>query len=363
MAWSGDQKRLDNKKRNLDSKARFSTWTPMNHQPTNDKVFEERLDILHKWFDKWTDLQKKKALEHVLGQSNLNQLEFVKGLVSLQVPVRKEDFTRVLPRVICIYIFSYLDPRSLCRCAQVCWYWKFLCESDQIWMPKALKLNWYLTFQPSPFETGVWKRLYLENVRSLHYLPPKNAPSSQPVNGEQKQTKSSVSSARKPPRPRSAAASSKPLEHKPWRGTDPKAVDTVRNNYLDNNDEILKARERRMEKRGTKLKKSGSITDMSESAKQSRPMSAGMAYKLKKASSTSNVSDVDGRPDWARGLEDTSNQYSTSLGMSVSRPGPVVKPVPSSKAVTRTERHPPANNLFPTQAWTTVNQDSSDDER
>ena len=38
MAWSGDQKRLENKKKNLDSKIRFSAWTPMNHHPTNDKV-------------------------------------------------------------------------------------------------------------------------------------------------------------------------------------------------------------------------------------------------------------------------------------------------------------------------------------
>ncbi|XP_071965985.1 F-box only protein 16-like isoform X2 [Antedon mediterranea] len=352
MAWSGDQKRLDNKRRNLDSKARFSTWTPMNHQPTNDKVFEERLEILHKWFDKWTNSQKKIALEHVLGQSNLNQLEFVKGVVSLQVPVRKEDFTRALPRVLSIYIFSFLDPRSLCRCAQVCWYWKFLCEADQVWMPKALKLNWHLTFQPSPFETGVWKRLYLENVRSLHYLPPKNSPSpktasASPVNGEQKHAKSGTS-ARKPPRPRSAT-SSKPLEHKPWRGSDPKTTDTMRNNYLDNEDEILKARQKRMEKRGnTRLKKSGSITDMEQTAnhQQARPMSASMSYKLKKARSASNVSDVDGRPDWARSSE--ANPYqSTDLSTSVGRPAPIIKPVPSSTAVTRTERHPPVILLHP----------------
>lgn len=56
---------------------------------------------------------------------------------------------------------------------QVCWYWRYLTELDQLWMPKALKLGWYLTFTPSIYETGVWKRHYLENVRSLHYLPPK----------------------------------------------------------------------------------------------------------------------------------------------------------------------------------------------
>ena len=30
-----------------------------------------------------------------------------------------EDFTRALPRVLSLYVFSFLDPRSLSRCAQV----------------------------------------------------------------------------------------------------------------------------------------------------------------------------------------------------------------------------------------------------
>lgn len=34
----------------------------------------------------------------------------------------------------------------------------------------------------------------------------------------------------------------KPLDHKPWRGTDPKVEDIHRNNYLDNKDDLLVAR-------------------------------------------------------------------------------------------------------------------------
>ncbi len=120
MAWSGEQKRLENKKKNLDSKIRFSAWTPMNHHPTNDKVYEERKEVLQKWFDRWTDSQRRAAIMDVTDRCTLGQLQFLKQIVINKLPVVRQDFTRELPRAICLYIFSFLDPRSLCRCAQVC---------------------------------------------------------------------------------------------------------------------------------------------------------------------------------------------------------------------------------------------------
>lgn len=56
---------------------------------------------------------------------------------------------------------------------QVCWHWKYLTEVDQIWMPKCCRLGWVLTFSPSPYEAGVWKRLYIENIMALKCLTPK----------------------------------------------------------------------------------------------------------------------------------------------------------------------------------------------
>ena len=40
-------------------------------------------------------------------------------------------------------------------------------DLDQLWMPKCLKLGWYLTFSPSIHESGMWKRLYIENMVAL----------------------------------------------------------------------------------------------------------------------------------------------------------------------------------------------------
>ena len=56
---------------------------------------------------------------------------------------------------------------------QVCWYWKTLCELDQLWMTKCVRLGWLLSFSPSPYESGVWKRLYVENIMALKVMAPR----------------------------------------------------------------------------------------------------------------------------------------------------------------------------------------------
>ena len=40
-------------------------------------------------------------------------------------------------------------------------------------MPKAMQLGWILPFSPSPYENGVWKRLYIENINALKCFTPK----------------------------------------------------------------------------------------------------------------------------------------------------------------------------------------------
>lgn len=43
-------------------------------------------------------------------------------------PITRLDFTTVLPRVLSLYILSFLSPMDLCAAAQVSWYWRFLSE-------------------------------------------------------------------------------------------------------------------------------------------------------------------------------------------------------------------------------------------
>ena len=46
--------------------------------------------------------------------------------------IERCDFTQVLPKNLSMYIFSYLSPKDLSRCAQVNSHWKFLSEQASL---------------------------------------------------------------------------------------------------------------------------------------------------------------------------------------------------------------------------------------
>ncbi|XP_023933376.1 F-box only protein 16 isoform X1 [Lingula anatina] len=245
-----------------------SSWTPLSNEDHNHQIFEERRQLVSKWFDKWTDEQRKKILEDLTGKCRKKQLEFTADIVNKKVPIYHQDFTRVLPRVLSLYLFSFLDPRSLCRSSRVCWYWKFLAESDEIWMGKCMRLGWYLPFTPSPYERGLWKKHYVETIRGIQYIRPKEYPkpeSTLPPPSEDMESMTIHSPkddhdrrSRRPPRPRSGKdtptsssrkpAAAVPGKPPPWKGSDPTPKDTWRYNYLDNEDEVEKVS--RLRKKG-----------------------------------------------------------------------------------------------------------------
>ncbi|XP_032991081.1 F-box only protein 16 isoform X2 [Rhinolophus ferrumequinum] len=189
---------------------KMSTWTPLNHQRLNDQVFEERRALLGKWFDKWTDSQRRRILTGLFERCSLSQQKFCCRKLQEKIPAEALDFTTTLPRVLSLYIFSFLDPRSLCRCAQ-----------------------------------GIWKKHYIQMVKELHVTKPKTPPKDgfviadvQPVTGsspEGKQSSSSTfrssSSLRKKNQPGEK-------ELPPWRSSDKHPTDIIRFNYLDNCDPI-----------------------------------------------------------------------------------------------------------------------------
>ena len=125
-----------------------------------------------------------------MAQCRPRQLTYARNALTKRFPANHQDFTRSFPRVLCLYIFSFLDPRSLCRAGQVtndsssprstkisafelkvCWYWKFLSETDQIWMPKCLRFGWTPKHALSPYESNIWKRVYSSNIQALQTMP------------------------------------------------------------------------------------------------------------------------------------------------------------------------------------------------
>uniref|UniRef100_A0A3Q2CEL2 F-box protein 16 n=1 Tax=Cyprinodon variegatus TaxID=28743 RepID=A0A3Q2CEL2_CYPVA len=205
-----------------------SAWTPLNHPLINTKVhisrFSEALLM-------WSDSQRKAVLQDFMLNCSEEQLQFLNLKVNKVLPLQTADFTCLLPRVLCLYLFSFLDPRSLCRCAQVSWHWKSIVELDQLWMPKCLRRGWCITFSPSPFEQGVWKRHYIESVQELK-KPKTNMlvfMKSLIINKE-----GPLSSSQPPATSSGLKTEKKAKALPPWRHSDRHPKDTIRFNYLDN---------------------------------------------------------------------------------------------------------------------------------
>ncbi|CAH8626775.1 unnamed protein product [Schistosoma bovis] len=146
-----------------------SSWTPLVNKDANKTLFEERKHLILAWFAKWSESQRKELMTKLFELCTQKQLESLFHNIENKIPLYQIDFTRILPRVLCIYLFSFLDPRSLCRCAQVSWYWRYLTESNELWASKCLRYGWDLIASHSQWEPGIWKKHYIQNIRYLQF--------------------------------------------------------------------------------------------------------------------------------------------------------------------------------------------------
>ncbi|KAM6459892.1 epithelial cell-transforming sequence 2 oncogene-like [Liasis olivaceus] len=152
---------------------RFSSWTPIENKSLNNQLYQERIRLISHWFDLWTDKQRKQFLFLILSKCSKSQLKCAEKWFVENIPLANVDFTTRLPRFISLYIFSFLSPKDLCAAAQVNWHWKFLTEQDCLWMPKCLKLGWFLPYIPEKNEYGAWKRYYIACATNLDYSTPR----------------------------------------------------------------------------------------------------------------------------------------------------------------------------------------------
>lgn len=334
-----------------------SAWTPLSNEETNNKIFEERRDLIGKWYEKWNDEQRRRVLEDLLQQSKRKQLEFVRDIAHQRVPPANIDFTRVLPRVISLYIFSFLDPSSLSRASQVSWYWHDLCERDELWMPRCVRVSWYLPFTPSPYERGVWKRHFVENIKMLIVLAPKKPPKIDLDNLNHRER-------------RKAKEKTSPGQT-PWRGSDPVPKDTWRFNYLKN-DEIVKTVQKMRERKayGTEVDSMTSHAQSKVNAGNNVINAMRHSQSLSRLSAGISTSTSSERPGWAQQKAVTLHGKGTSQRngvATVTRPAPVSPPPkmpkPASRPITaRSARDPPTTELFPTKPWKVPEAGDSDND-
>ncbi|XP_056015999.1 epithelial cell-transforming sequence 2 oncogene-like isoform X2 [Ostrea edulis] len=194
-----------------------SAWTPVVNKPANEQIFNERRDLISHWFDLWTNSQRKRFFAAVFQQCERPQYKFIQYWFQDHVPLQHLDFTTVLPKFLSLYIFSFLDPKSLCRSAQVSWHWKFLSEQDVVWMPKCLNYGWFLPYKAPDNEFGAWKKYYLGCVQTPDYRPALDIQETKPFQNQsaskkRKQPKSARGSGRMSPTSSSTAMKVRP----PW---------------------------------------------------------------------------------------------------------------------------------------------------
>nr|XP_015802154.2 epithelial cell-transforming sequence 2 oncogene-like [Nothobranchius furzeri] len=157
------------------TETRFSTWTPLNHQQSNLQLFEERVTLVQRWFDLWTDSQRKHLLDSLFSRCSNSQLKFCRDRLVETVPVTRVDFTAVLPRFLSLHIMSFLSPMDLCRTAQVSWHWRVVSEQDCLWAGRCIRRGWFLPYTPGGKEFGAWKNHYVSCVSTLDWLTPREA--------------------------------------------------------------------------------------------------------------------------------------------------------------------------------------------
>jgi len=289
-------------KTKLSSRLAKSSWTPLSNPTSNNQVFEERREIMKKWFSKWQDGQKRIVVGDIVQSLSQKHLYELHENLNNKFPQEKFDFTKRLPRVLSLYLFSFLDPRTLCRCAQVSWYWNYLTELDSLWRPKCLKFGWYPTYQPSPYEEKIWKRFYVKTVHDLNYAKPKpkTPEGSRPVSARSDHSSSTATLTarslnettqltlnrstmsgvkRGPIVPTTRRIPPAKWEPPPWKGSDPNPVDTVRFNVLDNKS-----------KYAGKSKRSTSALNTARSLNTGRPKSSARSTRSKKKSTKFNES-------------------------------------------------------------------------
>uniref|UniRef100_H3C3W1 F-box domain-containing protein n=1 Tax=Tetraodon nigroviridis TaxID=99883 RepID=H3C3W1_TETNG len=151
----------------LSLRSRFSSWTPLSDNSCNLHLFEDRVDLVLRWFDLWTDRQRKHLMASLLGRCTSSQLRCCRDLLMETLPVARLDLAAALPRVLSLKVMSFLNPRDLCAAAQVSWHWRFLAEQDCLWEGRCVRRGWFLPYSPGPREYGAWKSHYVACVSTL----------------------------------------------------------------------------------------------------------------------------------------------------------------------------------------------------
>ncbi|CAC5412148.1 unnamed protein product [Mytilus coruscus] len=101
--------------------------------------FKDQLKQIWTWQGQWEGYEKINLLKEVLklcGDEVLSQLT-----THIQQRIRDTRDVNRLSDKLLLYIFSFLTPHEIFRASQVCRRWRFLCDTDDLWMIKCHELG------------------------------------------------------------------------------------------------------------------------------------------------------------------------------------------------------------------------------
>ena len=55
---------------------KLSTWTPQSNQEASQQMFEERKELVTKWWEKWNGKQRAQCLQNMLGVCTNKQIRY-----------------------------------------------------------------------------------------------------------------------------------------------------------------------------------------------------------------------------------------------------------------------------------------------
>ncbi|CAG2191987.1 unnamed protein product [Mytilus edulis] len=101
--------------------------------------FKDQLKQIWTWQGQWEGYEKINLLKEVLklcGDEVLSQLT-----THIQQRIRDTRDVNRLSDKLLLYIFSFLTPHEIFKASQVCRRWRFLCDTDDLWMIKCHELG------------------------------------------------------------------------------------------------------------------------------------------------------------------------------------------------------------------------------
>ncbi|XP_022782225.1 uncharacterized protein LOC111323186 [Stylophora pistillata] len=101
--------------------------------------FKSQLSQIHQWLDEWPTYKRLELLSEVVKCCDEESLNFFAQCLTQRL--RDTTDLNCVPDNVLLYVFSFLNVRSLCQSSQVCYRWRFLTNDSRLWKAKIASLG------------------------------------------------------------------------------------------------------------------------------------------------------------------------------------------------------------------------------